>query len=67
MEIKLGNQKLPVRKLDSASVSTSPVEEDPNLALVYFRTRPGPQGPTPLHYLKGLIQDPYQMTISPSS
>lgn len=34
--------------MDSCSVSNSPVECEPNLALVYLWTKPGPQGPNPL-------------------
>lgn len=43
---------VPVNNLDSSSVKTSPVEYEPNLAVVYLRTRSGPQGPKPLFILK---------------
>lgn len=39
---------LPVSKFDSDSVNSSPVEYLTNLALVYLRTKSGPQGPKPL-------------------
>lgn len=39
---------IPVSNVDSSSVSISPVECVPNLALVYLRTMLGPQGPKPL-------------------
>lgn len=39
----------PVSNLDSSSVNSVPSECAPNLALVYRFTRPGPQGPNPLH------------------
>lgn len=39
----------PVSNLDSSSVNIVPDEYAPNLALVYLRTRSGPQGPKPLH------------------
>lgn len=41
--------KVPVSNLDSSGVKTWPVEYEPNLALVYFRTIFGPNGPKPLH------------------
>jgi len=39
----------PVSNLASSSVSPVPSECAPNLAVVYRFTRPGPQGPNPLH------------------
>lgn len=44
------NGKLPVSNLDSSSVNMVPSEYEPNLALVYRRTRDGPQGPKLLHH-----------------
>lgn len=41
----MGYLTIPVSNVDSDSVSISPVE---NLALVYLRTKSGPQGPNPL-------------------
>ena len=38
----------PVNSVDSSSDNTAPVEWEPNLALVYLRTRSGPHGPSPL-------------------
>lgn len=46
------HSSVPVNNLDSSWVKTSPVEYEPNLAVVYLRTRSGPQGPKPLFNLK---------------
>lgn len=40
--------KVPVSNPASSSVKVDPFEYEPNLALVYLRTRSGPQGPNPL-------------------
>lgn len=39
--------KVPVSNPASSSVKVDPFEYEPNLALVYLRTRSGPQGPNP--------------------
>lgn len=55
--------KLPVRSLDSSSFKPVPSEYEPKRALVYLRTRPGPQGPKPLHIQDQVIKFLLQLSI----